>query len=106
MEKLLETLKSMEPNELDSILDKRDEDPFDSAWVDLYQSAAESDASFENKELFIKLSKATNFHEVCSYISEDIELIRRSEALGIKSEFLDYLKHSYEQGIVPSEWHK
>lgn len=106
MEKLLEALRSMESNELDEILDKRDTDPFDSAWGDLYQISSGTDVSFDNKALFLKLSETTNCHEICSYISDDFELICRSEALGVKSEFLNYLKRSYEQGIVPSEWQK
>lgn len=105
MEKLLETLKSMSSDELDNLLDQRDEDPFDSTWVKLNQHVSEVNATIDSKDLFIRLSNATNHHEVCSYIADDLELINKAETLGIESEFLDYLKHCYEQGVVPSEWH-
>lgn len=105
MDKLLETLKSLSSEELDNLLDQRDEDPFDSAWVTLNQGVSGVNAFIESKELFIKLSNATNHHEVCSYIADDFELISKAETLGIKSKFLDYLKQSYEHGKVPSEWH-
>ncbi len=102
MEKLLETLKSMSSDELDNLLDQRDEDPFDSTWVKLNQRVSEVNATIDSKDLFIRLSNATNHHEVCSYIADDLELINKAETLGIESEFLDYLKHCYEQGVVPS----
>ncbi|EKE67900.1 hypothetical protein B3C1_17702 [Gallaecimonas xiamenensis 3-C-1] len=94
----------MDQDELDRILDSRDEDQFDTAWIELHQSTSGIDVPFENRELFLKLSKATSCHEICSYISDDFELISKAEALGIESAFLNYLKCSYEQGLVPSEW--
>ena len=104
MDKLLETLKSMSSDELNTLLDQRDENPFDSAWVNLNQLAGEAEVSIDNKDLFVKISHATNHHEVCSYIIDDFELINKAETLGIESKFLDYLKQCYEQGCVPREW--
>ncbi|ACA87759.1 hypothetical protein Swoo_3494 [Shewanella woodyi ATCC 51908] len=102
MDKLLETLESINSDELDKLLDQRDEDPFDSAWINLNQKVSKINVSIDNKDLFIKLSSATNHHEVCSYIADDLELINKAETLGIESEFLGYLKQCYEQGEVPN----
>ncbi|WP_444958828.1 hypothetical protein [Microbulbifer sp. ZKSA002] len=105
MNKLLETLQSLSSDDLDNLIDQRDEGPFDCTWVKLNQCISEVSATIDNKELFIRLSNATNHHVVCSYIADDLELINKAETLGIESEFLDYLKHCYQQGVVPSEWH-
>ena len=103
MDKLLETLKVMSTDQLDDVLDQRDRALFDSQWMNLYQQVNNVELSSSNPELFIQLSNATNHHEVCSYIIDDFELISKAETLGIKSDFLDYLKLSYERGFVPTE---
>lgn len=112
MDKLLENLFSKRADELDALLDKRDETAFDNAWVHLNQQVGEVDAhldnsldnKFDSKALFIKLSEATNCHEICCYIADDLELIEKARTMGLESRFLDYLKQSYRQGQVPCEW--
>lgn len=95
----------MSADELDSLLDQGDEAPFDSMWIKLNLRVCEVSVTKDYKELFLRLSNATNHHEVCSCITGDLELINKAEIKDIDSEFLDYLKHSYEQGVVPCEWH-
>ncbi|BCV32222.1 hypothetical protein [Shewanella algae] len=108
MDKLLENLFSKRADELDALLDKRDDAAFDNAWVHLNQQVGEVDAhldnKFDSKALFIKLSEATNCHEICCYITDDLELIEKARTMGLESRFLDYLKQSYRQGQVPCEW--
>lgn len=94
----------MNASELDDILNQRDEAPFDRAWCELNQSISELTEPFDTQHIFVKLSKATTGHEICSYICDDLELIHKAEILGIKSKFLDYLRQSYAQGKVPHEW--
>ncbi|MFP9132827.1 hypothetical protein ACLKZ7_07525 [Shewanella algae] len=108
MDKLLENLFSKCADELDALLDKRDDAAFDNAWVHLNQQVGEVDAhldnKFDSKALFIKLSQAANCHEICCYIADDLELIEKARTMGLESKFLDYLKQSYRQGQVPCEW--
>ena len=104
MDKLLSTLQQLDSQALDLILDQRDDDSFDQAWCKLNELVSESSASFDAKDIFIKLSGVTNGHEVCSYIADDFELIKKAEEFGVESEFLNYLKQSYEQGTVPCAW--
>jgi len=99
-EKLLLSLSKMEQDKLDELLDLRDDDSFDKQWLDLYEKCDISTKA-QTKELFLSLSKLTQGHEICSYISDDLELIQKARALGIESKFLDYLESSYEKGIFP-----
>ena len=102
-EKLLKNLSSMEQEKLDELLDCRDDDSFDKQWLDLYEKCNISTKA-ETKELFLSLSKLTQGHEICSYISDDLELIQKAKALGIDSEFLEYLESSYKKGKFPSKY--
>ncbi len=104
MENILKTLQKLDSQALDIILDHRDGDSFSQAWCELDELVSKSSASFDAKEIFIKLSGITNAHEVCSYIVEDLELILKADDLSIESKFLNYLKQSYEQGRVPCTW--
>jgi lipopolysaccharide biosynthesis regulator YciM len=106
LEKLLSTLKQLDSQVLDLILDQRDEGLFDRAWCILSELVSESSTTYDAKDILIKLSAVTNSHEVCSYIADDFEFIKKAEVLGIQSEFLDYLKQSYEQGKVPCTWNR
>jgi hypothetical protein len=104
MDKLYETLKSLKTTELDEILDQRDSDSFDTEWCNLNDLTPEINDPLNTKDIFIKMSDITNGHEVCSYISDDLELIDRAIKTGIESDFLNYLKACYEQGKIPFEW--
>ena len=104
MENLINHLSKMSSFELDEILDKRDSDSFDSAWCSVNDEIPDSDIKIDMKDIFIKLSEATESHEVCFYISDDLELINKAKIASYKSEFIKYLEKSYEQGVVPCEW--
>jgi len=102
-DKLLKSLSKMEQDTLDELLDYRDDGGFDKEWLDLYEKCNISTKA-ETKELFLSLSKLTNGHEICSYISDDLQLIQKARALGIDSQFLDYLESSYKKGVFPSRY--
>ncbi|MCA0895122.1 hypothetical protein [Microbulbifer agarilyticus] len=104
IELLIRNLESKSLNILDEILDSRDEEAFDSAWVHANDTVSSELKVSDNKSIFLSLSLATRQHEICCYIQEDLELIERAEMCGIESPFLSYLKECYEQGIVPSQW--
>ena len=104
MKNLINHLSKMSACELDEILDKRDSDIFDSAWCSANAEIPDSEIRLDTKEIFIELSEATECHEVCSYISDDLELINKAQIASYKSEFIQYLEKCYEQGVVPCEW--
>lgn len=104
MHNLINHLSKLSARELDEILDKRDSDIFDSAWCSANADIPEAVIRADTKNLFMKLLEATESHEVCSYISDDLELINKAKVASYKSEFIEYLEKCYEQGIVPCEW--
>lgn len=101
---LINNVSQLSEDELNTILDQRDENPFDSLWCELNKRLSTYTADKDFKDTFIKLSKATNNHEVCSYIIEDLELINKAKQANLSSPFLDYLIQSYQQGQVPYQW--
>lgn len=104
MNKLVNHLRTLSTSELDEILDKRDSDIFDCAWCSADAAIPEPVTRFNTNNIFITLSEATNSHEICSYISDDLELIHKAKVASYKSEFIDYLEKSYEEGAIPCEW--
>lgn len=104
IELLIENLESKNSNFFDEILDSRDGDAFDSAWVATNQMVPSEGWISGNESMFLNLSSATKHHEICSYIQDDFELLERAATYGIESPFLSYLRACYEQGIVPSQW--
>ncbi|HAS6172350.1 MULTISPECIES: hypothetical protein [Vibrio] len=105
MEKLFQNLTTFSCDELNDILDQRDSKAFDHAWCKLDKLVPEPEARLDTKDVFIKLSGITKGHEICSYISDDLELIYKCETYKVESDFLNYLKNCYLRGTVPSEWH-
>lgn len=104
IELLIKNLQSKSSNFFDEILDSRDEDAFDSAWVATNKMVPNETGVSGHESEFVILSLATKHHEICSYIQDDFELLERAAMYGIESPFLSYLKVCYEQGIVPSQW--
>ena len=99
--------------DLDSILEIRDSDPFDSEWISCYDEIKEiiekTPLSNEQhalvdelrKAAFIAASKATGQHEIASYISDDFELISSAIFSGFSNEILSRLLKSYKSGVLP-----
>ena len=105
MDNLYENIRKLSPSELDKILDKRDTKPFDKAWCETNNAIPLAKYPFSAKDIFLTLSKITIGHEICSYISDDLELLNRAKEAGIETDFLKYIRQCYENGVIPSEWH-
>jgi hypothetical protein len=98
----------------DAALDARDRDSeFDSEWVRLSDEIerrwgvatihAEAEALVEDirRESFLAVSRATQQHEIASYVSDDFELIVKGRLLGMEESFLRQLWTVYERGDFP-----
>lgn len=99
-------------------LDARDQDgEFDQNWVHAFNEVtrvwkdteveAELRALAEDirREAFLAVSRATNQHEIASYVSDDLDLIVRGRILGLKDRFLDGLWSDYERSEFPAPLH-
>ena len=104
LEKMIETLMLSSPFELNRILDERDGEAFDSALEEAYELVGDCEDPENAEELFIKLSIASEHHDVSSYICDDQRLIKTAEVKNIESPFINYLKESYANGEIPHEW--
>lgn len=98
----------------DAALDARDRDSeFDSEWVSLSEEIEgkwaattvppEVSALAEDirRESFLAVSRATQQHEIASYVSDDFELIVRGRLLGMEGSFLRQLWAVYDRGDFP-----
>ena len=101
IESILSTLKSLSAEELDEILDKRDQNPFDSAWCKTNEIIQGNETSPNQEAMFKQISKITKGHEIASYIIDDINLIYRAKSKNIKNEFINNLSVYYKNGEIP-----
>ncbi|WP_445360963.1 hypothetical protein ACJJIL_00895 [Microbulbifer sp. EKSA005] len=104
IEKLKTFLSSKSNEELDDILDQRDEQNFDSAWCQVYEVVDEVSVDFEGEALFKDLSKLVSQHEIVSYIVDDLNVLKKAEEIGVTPPFVLFLRESYEEGVVPHVW--
>lgn len=100
-------------DDLDEILDQRDEPNFEGPSLECSERIAavwDSEARDEAlnnavnevcKESFLVVSRATTQHEIASYVSYDFELIGKSIALGMNDSYADFLLESYSRGEIP-----
>lgn len=100
----------------DAALDSRDRDEeFDASWVRLYEKierrwarAAVAEnlrllAEDIRRESFLAVSRATEQHEIASYVSDDFDLVARGRLVGLGDPMLDQLWHAYEDGKFPTQ---
>ena len=99
--KLTDKLKALSCDELNEILNIRDENPFDSEWCYLNNELSGVPSNFRGEDIFTRLSEVTNSNEVCTYIIEDLELIYKAETCGYSSTLLSLLIDSYNNGNIP-----
>ncbi len=98
----------------DAALDARDGDEqFVAEWMRQFEEvkslwaaadvAEESRALAESirRESFLAVSRATEQHEIASYVSDDFDMIVRGRLVGVQSEVLDKLWGVYERGEFP-----
>ncbi len=100
-------------DDLDDILDERDQTEFEQPWLDCSErikAAWESESIDEatvktmdeiRKESFLVVSRATGQHEIASYVSDDFELISKSLALGLNDPYATELLDFYRSGKIP-----
>ena len=98
---------------LDDILDERDQSDFEQPWLDCaerikgaWDSNAVDEATTKcmdeiRKESFLAVSRATQQHEIASYVSDDFELISKSIALDLDDTYATDLLESYRSGKIP-----
>jgi hypothetical protein len=121
LQKLLEeirqgTLIPMEMfvrDDLDDILDQRDETEFEQPWLECskrveaaWEARTPDDSTKKTtdevrKESFLVVSRATEQHEIASYVSDDFELICKSIALNMNDPYATGLLESYRRGEIP-----
>lgn len=122
IENVLELIKSgqlvssfNELNDWDAILDERDKNPdFESAWRKCFdeieraweKAAVSSEVSLMIEtircEVFLDVSRATNQHEIASYVSDDFDIIARSSVLKWNDSFIEHLWNTYQSGEIPT----
>lgn len=95
----------------DKLLDARDMDTtFGAEWTRIYREAKGrwSQANIADvlrkfteairRESFIMVGRATNQHEIASYVSDDLDLIARGRLLGLEEKLLEQLWSKYQHG--------
>jgi hypothetical protein len=98
----------------DRSLDARDSDKaFAVEWTRIFKEAkrrwGEADiadglrkrAEIIRRESFMVVSRATEQHEIASYVSDDLDLIVRGKVLGMEDKLLGQLWARYEGGEFP-----
>lgn len=58
-------------------------------------------ADIVRRESFMAVSRATNQHEIASYVSDDLDLIIRGRVLAMDDKLLSDLWAKYERGEFP-----
>ncbi|WP_420457102.1 hypothetical protein [Rubrivirga sp.] len=97
--------------DLDSVLDERDNDPFDREWMrcnDVVQSLLEEqgdvpeDVSDLARQSFLAASNATDQHDIASYVSDDFRLIAEALSVGYEDQWLSSLLREYGRSQFPT----
>lgn len=102
IDKLERFLRSTSQDQLDAILEFRDSEVFERLYTPhLKKYWNESIRFAEAKELFIRLSNATEQHEIVSYISDDLDLITAYRLSGQQNDYMDEMVAKYENGEMP-----
>jgi hypothetical protein len=98
---------------LNKLLDVRDQDEFDDAWV---KAAEEIQALWDDfvqasdiqsqilairEQTFRKCFDACNSSDVAGYVSDDFEIIAKSQVLGLDGPLLQQLRVAYDRCTIP-----
>ena len=89
-------------------IDLRENAPFDSEWVRVYQTIEElkkgknvEDIRDIEKNAYILVFELSNSPDLADFISEDFSLIADSKALNYSDEWLNKMIACYENAIIP-----
>ncbi|MEZ6142997.1 MAG: hypothetical protein R3B84_20730 [Zavarzinella sp.] len=100
-EQLSARMAELDTDALNAMLDQRDGAEFESVWNEIFYSLAPLKHSPITDTVFLSISDATQQHEICSYIADDLNLIFAAEEKGIENKFLSWLKDEYVRGRFP-----
>lgn len=96
--------------DIDKSLDARDEDPFDSQWMDNFNRLENKPFNKDTLDIINKIRECTfkesfkviGSDEISARISDDFELIAKDLALNEEDNWsVSYLWKSYQAGIFP-----
>lgn len=96
--------------DIDESLDARDEDPFDSQWMDNFNRLEKSHFDTNDLDLINKIRecvfkqsfKVVGSDEISGRISDDFEIIAKDIALNQVDKWpVSYLWKSYQSGLFP-----
>lgn len=104
--------KKSDIGNVDKILDYRDEDIFDSEWIDMYNSINQERNQFQfnkykseleliRKDVFLVSDNFFGHHEISSYISDDFDLIAKAIIVSSKDKRITCLLDYYINYGVP-----
>lgn len=108
----LSLFKKSDVGNEDKILDYRDEDLFDSEWIDMYNSINQkcnqsqfnkykSELELIRKDVFLTSDNFFGHHEISSYISDDFDLIAKAIIIGSKDKRITWLLDYYINHGIP-----
>lgn len=100
-------------NNIDELLDMRDEPQFDSEWMRVYNQLEKTTCSETDKQIIDKIRKesylkayeAANSSDIASCVSDDFDLLSRAYALSINdywlsSVILEYVRNKFPCGEI------
>ncbi|SHG99593.1 hypothetical protein [Chryseobacterium vrystaatense] len=103
------TLKNTDPENIDLILDNRDEAEFSDAWIHAYNLIEKEVIDPEikskidefRKEIFVLTFRNTGSSDLPAYISDDVDLICSYYVLDIHSTWVSHLLFTYLNYQIP-----
>ncbi len=110
LSKVLLSNNTFSVDDLDLILDERDESVFDSEWIRNYEAINEkkgiTDHEIEEIDIIREISfkaayNATESADLAGYISDDFELIAKALILNYNDEWLNALAKEYVEDMIP-----
>ena len=113
--KLQQELEGLDERSIDTILDSRDADPFDSSWVEADKAlgqykaslSAVEKAAMENlsaevrRTFFLAVIRATGSSDLAAYVAEDFEIISEMLVSQWVNPFIASMLNSYIAGRIP-----
>lgn len=95
--------------DIDELLDLREEDTFDSKWMNIFSKIQKAEFTEEIQQYinqirevaFMKTYQITNSSDISAYVSDDFELIAKCYVIGIDDTWMNGFILSYANGKFP-----
>lgn len=110
-ETIINTVKNLnlQSDDINDYLDYRDSQDFDSHWIQAFNDLENHDFPDEfiyqiteiREQVFKDIYKSTQSSELASYLSDDIELIMKSEFFNSQHAFVEKLAQDYLDKKLP-----